>query len=410
VLRSVTICATSHRDAPWPLRRETVVPSPTDVFDPSCAPGVATPSWGGLSAREGIEFLRGLVGLDIIAVDVNTVSPPHDVQNMTAFLAAQVIYESLVISDLAAAARHPLLQVRQIAIRILGDSSRDEAEIAVPALVEALADDNPQWAAKSLSSIGRPAALALVAVLDRPAREPARFAVEALVGIGADAVPELIAALGHPSPRTRRRAGEALSRLGPRVAGKLGAALLSAGVEVRRGAAAVLKKLGTADSVLEPDLIISLGHRLPDVRQRAREALRRLGSTAIPLLVDALGQPAPPVRKLALQGLKLIGPLRDEAIWALVAALGDKEEEIRHEAVALLRTSGSGGGPSPNYSPRRLQPGDYPNGSSRYSRNDPTHYGRSRVDTYGSASSRNQHARPDREFGDHTRAVPPIPT
>ena len=65
-----------------------------DVFDPSCAPGVATPNWGGLSAREGIEFLRGLSGLDIIAVDVNTVSPPHDVQNMTAFLAAQVIYES----------------------------------------------------------------------------------------------------------------------------------------------------------------------------------------------------------------------------------------------------------------------------------------------------------------------------
>ena len=31
-------------------------------------------------------ILRGLVGLDIIAVDVNTVSTPHDVQNMTAFL------------------------------------------------------------------------------------------------------------------------------------------------------------------------------------------------------------------------------------------------------------------------------------------------------------------------------------
>jgi agmatinase len=68
-----------------------------DVFDPSCAPGVATPSWGGVSAREGMEFLRGLSGLDIIAVDVNTVSPPHDVQNMTAFLAAQIIYESLVL-------------------------------------------------------------------------------------------------------------------------------------------------------------------------------------------------------------------------------------------------------------------------------------------------------------------------
>jgi len=34
---------------------------------------------------------------DIIAVYVNTVSPPHDVQNMTAFLAAQIVYESLVL-------------------------------------------------------------------------------------------------------------------------------------------------------------------------------------------------------------------------------------------------------------------------------------------------------------------------
>ena len=42
-------------------------------------------------------ILRGLVGLDIIAVDVNTVSPSHDVRNVTAFLAAQVIYESQVL-------------------------------------------------------------------------------------------------------------------------------------------------------------------------------------------------------------------------------------------------------------------------------------------------------------------------
>jgi agmatinase len=68
-----------------------------DVFDPSCAPGVASPSWGGLLAREGIEFLRGLAGLDIVAVDVNTVSPPHDVNNMAAFLAAHILYEGLVL-------------------------------------------------------------------------------------------------------------------------------------------------------------------------------------------------------------------------------------------------------------------------------------------------------------------------
>lgn len=68
-----------------------------DSFDPSCAPGVATPSWGGLSAREGLEIVRGMEGLEIVAVDVNTVSPPHDHLGMTASLAAHVMYEALVV-------------------------------------------------------------------------------------------------------------------------------------------------------------------------------------------------------------------------------------------------------------------------------------------------------------------------
>lgn len=68
-----------------------------DVFDPSCAPGVCAPSWGGLTAREGLSILRGLAGLDVVAADINTVSPPHDVIGMTAFLAAAMIYEVLVV-------------------------------------------------------------------------------------------------------------------------------------------------------------------------------------------------------------------------------------------------------------------------------------------------------------------------
>jgi agmatinase len=66
-----------------------------DVFDPSCAPGVCTPAWGGFSAREGLGLLRALRGLDIVAADVNTVSPPHDVNGMTAFLAATVVHEMI---------------------------------------------------------------------------------------------------------------------------------------------------------------------------------------------------------------------------------------------------------------------------------------------------------------------------
>ena len=30
-----------------------------DFFDPSCAPGVCTPTWGGASAREGLSLLQG---------------------------------------------------------------------------------------------------------------------------------------------------------------------------------------------------------------------------------------------------------------------------------------------------------------------------------------------------------------
>ena len=64
-----------------------------DVFDPSVAPGVCTPSWGGLSAREGIELMRCLTDLNIVAVDFNTVSPPQDVQDMAAHLCAHMMME-----------------------------------------------------------------------------------------------------------------------------------------------------------------------------------------------------------------------------------------------------------------------------------------------------------------------------
>ncbi|MCP5151923.1 MAG: arginase family protein [Chromatiales bacterium] len=66
-----------------------------DFFDPSCAPGVFTPTWGGVTAREGLALLQGLAGLDIVATDVNTLSPLHDVGGMTAFLAATCVMECI---------------------------------------------------------------------------------------------------------------------------------------------------------------------------------------------------------------------------------------------------------------------------------------------------------------------------
>jgi agmatinase len=69
-----------------------------DFFDPSCAPGVCAPTWGGASSREGLQLLQGLAGLDFVAFDVNTVSPPHDVGGMTAFLAATVMLQCLFLA------------------------------------------------------------------------------------------------------------------------------------------------------------------------------------------------------------------------------------------------------------------------------------------------------------------------
>ncbi len=68
-----------------------------DFFDPSCAPGVCAPTWGGATAGEGLTLLQGLAGLNFVAFDVNTVSPPHDTQGMTAHLAAQIMYECIVL-------------------------------------------------------------------------------------------------------------------------------------------------------------------------------------------------------------------------------------------------------------------------------------------------------------------------
>ena len=66
-----------------------------DFFDPSCAPGVFTPTWGGVLAREGLAILQGLAGLDVVATDVNTLSPLYDAADMSAFLAATCVIECI---------------------------------------------------------------------------------------------------------------------------------------------------------------------------------------------------------------------------------------------------------------------------------------------------------------------------
>ncbi len=67
-----------------------------DVLDPAFAPGTGTPEAGGLSTRELMELIRGIVStLPVRAVDVVEVAPPLDTADITSWAALKVIYEIL---------------------------------------------------------------------------------------------------------------------------------------------------------------------------------------------------------------------------------------------------------------------------------------------------------------------------
>ena len=66
-----------------------------DVLDPAAAPGTGTPEAGGLTSRELLGILRGLVGLNIVSADLVEVSPPYDHSEITSMAASHVAYELL---------------------------------------------------------------------------------------------------------------------------------------------------------------------------------------------------------------------------------------------------------------------------------------------------------------------------
>ena len=68
-----------------------------DVADPAYAPGTGTPEIAGLHSREVVALVRGLRGMPIVGFDVVEVSPPWDSSEITALLAANLVYEFLEV-------------------------------------------------------------------------------------------------------------------------------------------------------------------------------------------------------------------------------------------------------------------------------------------------------------------------
>src|SRR2546423_3067356 len=74
-----------------------------DVLDPAHAPGTGTPEAGGITSRELLQVLRGLSGLPLVGADVVEVAPVCDHAEITAIVAAHVVYELLCLFALGPA-------------------------------------------------------------------------------------------------------------------------------------------------------------------------------------------------------------------------------------------------------------------------------------------------------------------
>lgn len=84
--------------------RETVGDMPVyltfdiDGLDPAFAPGTGTPVVGGMSTDKALKIIRGLSGLNLVAMDIVEVAPSYDHADITALAAATLGLEMLYVT------------------------------------------------------------------------------------------------------------------------------------------------------------------------------------------------------------------------------------------------------------------------------------------------------------------------
>lgn len=96
-VRRIGITSTAERIVQRAGNGSVFVSFDIDFIDPSFAPGTGTPEVGGFTSREAQELMRGLAGVDLVAMDLVEVSPPYDPAGMTSLIAANIIFEALSV-------------------------------------------------------------------------------------------------------------------------------------------------------------------------------------------------------------------------------------------------------------------------------------------------------------------------
>lgn len=190
------------------------------------------------------------------------------------------------------------------------------AQAAVPALIEALKDD------------------------DIHVR---RTVVAALNEIGPAArtsVPALAASLRDRSAIVRRRAATALGELGPAARGALPGlteALRDAALMVRRSAAFALGQMEAKAVDAVPALVELLGEAETGTRMLASTVLVRIGPDATTALIPLLKHSNPLIRRHVVQVLGKINGDSEVIVPALREAALDGDGSVREAVSAALR-------------------------------------------------------------------------
>jgi HEAT repeat protein len=236
------------------------------------------------------------------------------------------------------------------ALNMLCGVVRAEAKQAVPALVAALRDTDPDVRGEVSGALGgigpdaKAAVPALVGALKDPDTAVRAKTAWALGAIGSDGklvVPALAEALGDKKGGVRLEAAYALGSIGPEAKAAIPALKAVTDDKFAQVRIAVrlalwrttgdenFVELAMAEAVKGKEGSAALGN--------ATAWLAKLGPPAVPPLQKNLKHAHPKIRADAALALELMQPPPKQAVRALAEALKDSDPEVRQAAAAALR-------------------------------------------------------------------------
>jgi WD40 repeat protein/HEAT repeat protein len=220
----------------------------------------------------------------------------------------------------------------------------DKHPDAIPALVENLKGDHPSIAADALGQIGVAAKAAVPLLREAlkdypPAPDPNIALALWKINKDASAVPTLIAALKYPYPDWRMNAANYLGIIGVEAKAAVPALIEALNDEkqfVRESAAKALGAIGVEAIAAVPALLEALKDKKDRGRVHAAEALWRINKhpAAVLALAAAVQDPMDQADHYAHVALRRIGVEARAAVPALTEAL--KAEKVYHRVEAAI--------------------------------------------------------------------------